>query len=112
MVIRLQLQTAGLLHALGELLIHWAHPDKVPSINTLMPPLDIRRSKLELRMLGYYYGEVSAALARRWLAGRRVVRRGVDGHRVDWRRVTGTPGPTGHGSPGQAGHGSPGLSGS
>lgn len=58
--------TAGLLHALGELLIHWAHPEKVPSINTLMPPLDIRRSKLELRMLGYYYGDVSAALARRW----------------------------------------------
>lgn len=58
--------TAGLLHALGELLIHWGHPDRMSSINALLPPLDIRRSKLELRLLGYCYGDVSAALAKRW----------------------------------------------
>ncbi|MBX9936645.1 MAG: HDOD domain-containing protein [Burkholderiaceae bacterium] len=65
--------TAGLLHGLGELLIHWGHPDKMPSINALLPPLDIRRSKLELRMLGYCYGEVSAALARRWQLPQEVI---------------------------------------
>jgi HD-like signal output (HDOD) protein len=58
--------TAGLLHALGELLIHWGHPDRIASINNLLPPLDFRRSKLEIKLLGYHYGTVSAALAQRW----------------------------------------------
>ena len=58
--------TAGLLHALGELIIHLAHPDKVRSLNTLVSPLDVRRGKVEQRIFGFGYGTVSAALARRW----------------------------------------------
>lgn len=58
--------TAGLLHGLGELLIHLADPERVQSLNTLVPPLDIRRGKVESRIFGYCYGRVSAALARRW----------------------------------------------
>ena len=58
--------TAGLLHALGELIIHLAHPDKVQSLNTLVSPLDVRRGKVEQRIFGFGYGTVSAALARRW----------------------------------------------
>ena len=58
--------TAGLLHALGELIIHLAHPDTVQSLNTLVSPLDVRRGKVEQRIFGFGYGTVSAALARRW----------------------------------------------
>jgi HD-like signal output (HDOD) protein len=58
--------TAGLLHAVGELLLHLAEPEKVQSINTLVPPLDLRRAKIEQRIFGYCFGNVSAGLARRW----------------------------------------------
>lgn len=58
--------TAGLLHGLGELVIHLADPERAQSLNTLVSPLDMRRSKLEQRIFGYSYGHVSAALAQRW----------------------------------------------
>ncbi|NMM75757.1 histidine kinase [Rhodococcus sp. SRB_17] len=58
--------TAGLLHGLGELVIHLAAPERVQSLNTLVAPLDLRRSKLEQHLFGYCYGRVSAALALRW----------------------------------------------
>ncbi len=58
--------TAGLLHGLGELLIHQADPERVQSLNTLVAPLDLRRSKLEMRIFGYCYSQVSASLAQRW----------------------------------------------
>jgi len=58
--------TAGLLHAVGELVIHLADPDKAHSVNTLVAPFDLRRGKIEHRIFGYDYGHVSAALARRW----------------------------------------------
>ncbi|WP_422842539.1 HDOD domain-containing protein [Acidovorax sp. M2(2025)] len=58
--------TAGLLHALGELVIHLADPERIQSINTLVAPFDLRRGKIEQRILGYCYGHVTAGLARRW----------------------------------------------
>ncbi|EJE53486.1 putative signal transduction protein [Acidovorax sp. CF316] len=58
--------TAGLLHALGELVIHLADPEKAHSVNTLVAPLDLRRTKVEQRIFGYCYSKVSAGLARRW----------------------------------------------
>ena len=58
--------TAGLLHALGELAIHLADPEKALALNTLVAPLDLRRAKVERRILGYHYGHVSAGLAKRW----------------------------------------------
>ncbi len=58
--------TAGLLHALGELVIHLGDPDKAQSVNTLVAPFDPRRGKIEQRIFGYCYGHVSAGLARRW----------------------------------------------
>ena len=58
--------TAGLLHAVGELVIHLAMPERVQSINTLVSPMDLRRAKLEQRLLGYAYGQVGAGLAQRW----------------------------------------------
>lgn len=58
--------TAGLLHGLGELVIHLASPDGAQSINTLVAPFDLRRCKIEQRIFGYCYGHVTAGLARRW----------------------------------------------
>ena len=58
--------TAGLLHGLGELLIHLSDPERVQSLNSLVPPLDLRRCKVEMRIFGYCYSRVTAALARRW----------------------------------------------
>lgn len=58
--------TAGLLHGLGELALHLANPERMQSINNLVVPLDPRRAKLEQRLLGYCYGQVSAGLARIW----------------------------------------------
>lgn len=58
--------TAGLLHALGELAIHLADPERVQTINTLVAPFDLRRGKIEQRIFGYCYGHVTAGLARRW----------------------------------------------
>ena len=58
--------TVGLLHALGELVIHLADPEKAHSVNTLVAPFDVRRDKIEQRILGYTYGHVSAACARQW----------------------------------------------
>ena len=65
--------TAGLLHGLGELLIHLGDPQKAQSMNTLVSPLDMRRGKIEQRILGYSYTHVSAALAQRWLLPQVVV---------------------------------------
>ena len=58
--------TAGLLHGLGELVIHLGDPERAQSLNTLVAPLDMRRAKLEARIFGFSYGRVSGALARRW----------------------------------------------
>ncbi len=58
--------SAGLLHALGELVIHLAAPERAQALDALAPPLDLRRARLEQRTLGYAYGQVGAALARRW----------------------------------------------
>ena len=58
--------TAGLLHALGELVIHLADPEKAQSVNTLVAPVDLRRDKIEQRIFGYSYGQVTAGCARRW----------------------------------------------
>lgn len=58
--------TAGLLHAVGELVLHLADPARLHSINSLVAPLDLRRAKLEKHLFGYCYGQVSAGLAWRW----------------------------------------------
>ena len=59
--------TAGLLHGLGELLIHLGNPQKAQSMNTLVLPLDMRRGKIEQRILGYSYSHLSVALVQRCL---------------------------------------------
>lgn len=58
--------TAGLLHGVGELVLHMADPGRMQSVNTLVPALDPRRAKLEQHLFGYSYAHVSAGLAWRW----------------------------------------------
>ncbi len=57
---------AGLLHGLGELVMHLGDPRHAASISRLVGPLDPRRAELERRLCGYTCSHVSAALGRRW----------------------------------------------
>lgn len=58
--------TAGLLHGLGEIMLHLAWPEKAQMMNTLVSPLDQRRAKIEQRLIGYCYAHVSSGMAQRW----------------------------------------------
>jgi HD-like signal output (HDOD) protein len=58
--------TAGLIHAMGELVMHSVMPEKMSAIGEAASPFDLKRAKLEHRALGYCYAEVSAELARKW----------------------------------------------
>ncbi|MCW5222892.1 HDOD domain-containing protein [Verminephrobacter aporrectodeae] len=58
--------TAGLLHALGELVLHLADPERAQAVNALVAPFDLRRGRVEERICGYSYGHVAAELVRRW----------------------------------------------
>ncbi|XAH26111.1 HDOD domain-containing protein [Xylophilus sp. GW821-FHT01B05] len=58
--------TSGLVHAVGELVMHTGMPEKMLPLNESVPPLDLRRARIEHRMFGYSYAEVSAGLARSW----------------------------------------------
>jgi HD-like signal output (HDOD) protein len=58
--------TAGLVHAIGELVLQAVRPQEMAALNAAATPLDLRRGRLELRRLGYSYAEVGAGLAQRW----------------------------------------------
>ena len=58
--------TCGLIHALGELVMHLGMPADIASLNQEVPPLDLRRARAEVRQFGYSYAQVGAACVRRW----------------------------------------------
>ncbi|MPM54743.1 hypothetical protein SDC9_101523 [bioreactor metagenome] len=58
--------TAGLLHAVGELVIHRAEAARIDSINAQAGPFDVRRADVEHNLFGFTYAQVSAGLAKRW----------------------------------------------
>jgi HD-like signal output (HDOD) protein len=58
--------TAGLVHAIGDLIMHIAMPDVIGPIDMGTPPLDLRRSEVERSALGYTYAEVGAGMAEKW----------------------------------------------
>jgi len=58
--------TAGLIHAVGELVMHLGMADAMAPLNRITPPLDLRRARTEQRMFGYCYAEVGAGFARKW----------------------------------------------
>lgn len=58
--------TAGLLHAVGELVLHARDAEDMASVNMIAGLCDLRRAKLQQRMLGTCYADVGATLAQQW----------------------------------------------
>lgn len=58
--------TAGLVHSLGDLVMHMGMPDEMRRIDFSVPPLALDRPQAELSALGYTYSDVSAAFASKW----------------------------------------------
>ncbi|HEX8605684.1 MAG TPA: HDOD domain-containing protein [Pseudoduganella sp.] len=58
--------TIGMMHAIGQLVIHASMPDKAAALDAVAAPLDRRRLDVEREALGFTYADVGAELARRW----------------------------------------------
>jgi HD-like signal output (HDOD) protein len=58
--------TIGMMHAIGQLVIHASMPDRAAALDAVAPPLDSRRLAVEREALGFTYAAVGAELARRW----------------------------------------------
>ncbi len=65
--------TAGLIHAIGELVMHVGMPEAMLDLDRSVPMLDLKRAKAERSLFGYSYAEVGAALAREWKFPRRMI---------------------------------------
>jgi HD-like signal output (HDOD) protein len=58
--------TIGMMHAIGQLVIHAGMPEQALALDKVAGPLDPRRLETEQASLGYTYADVGAELARRW----------------------------------------------
>jgi HD-like signal output (HDOD) protein len=58
--------TAGLIHAIGILIMHIAMPDEMMPLDMATPPLDLNRAETEMSVFGYTYAEVGAGMAEKW----------------------------------------------
>lgn len=58
--------TAGLLHGVGELVMHTGMPEVMQPIEQASPLLSLARARTEYGALGYSYAEAGAALVRHW----------------------------------------------
>jgi HD-like signal output (HDOD) protein len=58
--------TSGLIHCVGELVMHLGMPEKMEPLDAEVPPLALKRAKAERRVLGYCYAQVGAGFARKW----------------------------------------------
>jgi HD-like signal output (HDOD) protein len=58
--------TIGMMHAIGQLVIHAAMPEQAIELDKAAPPLDARRLDTEQASLGYTFADVGAELAVRW----------------------------------------------
>ena len=58
--------TVGLMHAIGQLVMHAAMPEKTLQIDKIAGPLDSRRLSVEHSSFGYNFSDVGAELAKRW----------------------------------------------
>ena len=65
--------TAGLLHAVGEVVMHMEMPTEMAALDQQLLPLDLRRARMETKRLGFCYADVGAGLARQWQFPDRVV---------------------------------------
>ncbi|NIM42877.1 MAG: HDOD domain-containing protein [Hydrogenophaga sp.] len=58
--------TAGLIHAIGDLVMHIAMPDEIAPLDMGTPPLDLQRAQAERNRFDYTYAEVGAGMVERW----------------------------------------------
>ena len=58
--------TVGLMHAIGQLVMHAGMPEQMLKIDKLAGPTDPRRSDIEQQSFGYDFARVGAELARQW----------------------------------------------
>lgn len=58
--------TIGMMHAIGQLVIHAGMPEQAQLLDKTVKPLDTRRLDSERKSFGYDYAEVGAELAERW----------------------------------------------
>lgn len=58
--------TVGLVHGIGELVMHVGMPEAMVDLDRSVPILDLRRSQAERYLFGYSFAEVGAALALEW----------------------------------------------
>ncbi|MBC3876101.1 HDOD domain-containing protein [Undibacterium flavidum] len=58
--------TVGLMHAIGQLVMHSAMPEQTLQIDKIAGLLDARRLDVERTSFGYDFSDVGAELARRW----------------------------------------------
>ena len=58
--------TAGLIHAIGILIMHIAMPEEMVPIDMATPPLDLNRAAVEMTAFGFSYAEVGAGMAEKW----------------------------------------------
>ncbi len=58
--------TVGLMHGLGQLMMHVAVPAAMKPLDKACHPLAGERAAQEQAALGYHFGTVSAEMARRW----------------------------------------------
>lgn len=71
--------TAGLVHAIGELVMHVGMPEAMQVVNAQISPFDLGRAQAETAHFGYSYAQVGAALARQWRFPKRMVA-GLENH--------------------------------
>ncbi|WGG49259.1 HDOD domain-containing protein [Rugamonas sp. DEMB1] len=58
--------TIGMMHSIGQLVIHSAMPEQAMALDKVAGPLDSRRIDAEMSSFGYSFADVGAELARRW----------------------------------------------
>lgn len=58
--------TVGLMHGIGQLVMHAGMPEQMLQVDKLASPLDPRRITMERNSFGYSFANVGAELARQW----------------------------------------------
>lgn len=58
--------TVGLMHAIGQLVMHAGMPEQMLALDKLASPLDCRRLDMEQQSFGYNFATVGAELSRQW----------------------------------------------
>lgn len=58
--------TVGLMHGIGQLVMHAGMPEQMLHLDKLATPLDPRRIDMERTSFGYSFANVGAELARQW----------------------------------------------